>query len=362
MGTCCALIEKFSPSSCTTLPRALFMLFLLRKATTIQTTTAGRRQRRRRKKSFLSSSSFEEEGNDTIFTTLDTLVNFIETVVTNDFNVRERVRVGKDDVEDRGYALIANRPLRAGEVILSLPMSARFVVLSSSEEEEEEDEDIYSWSKPLAKRLVFDEKERKRHEFWLKSLPKEAPRVPGIYMEEEEIERWVKDATLRERLMRSRRDHRAFVNGCCGDDEKEKRELSRMRSFLQSRIFADDKKRRWNAPLIDFCNHSFEANCFVRTNVGKENKQGKIATAEICDDSFIERDEEKEEEYFELVVSDEGSIDVDEPLTISYAPRSGNTNASLFFEQFGFLLEDPKNSASFLNSVESVEKFLSFRK
>ena len=236
-------------------------------------------------------------------------------------------------------------------------MRARFVVLSSSSEDE--DEDIYSWSKPLAKRLVFDEKERKRHEVWLKSLPKEAPRVPGIYMEEEEIERWVKDMTLRERLIRSRRDHRAFVNGCCGDDEKEKRELSRMRSFLQSRIFADDKKRRWNAPLIDFCNHSFEANCFVRTNVGKENKQGKIATAEICDDSF----EEKEEEYFELVVSDEGSIDVDEPLTISYAPlRSGNTNASLFFEQYGFLLEDTENSASFLNSVESVEEFLSFRK
>ena len=102
MGTRCALNEKFSPSSCTTLPRALFILFLLRKATTIQTTTAGRRQRRRRKKSFLSSSSFEEEENDTIFTTLDTLVNFIETVVTNDFNVRERVRGGKDVVEDRG--------------------------------------------------------------------------------------------------------------------------------------------------------------------------------------------------------------------------------------------------------------------
>ena len=338
------------------------MLFLLRKATiqqtiqTIQTIqTAGKRQRRRRrKKSFLSSSSFEEDS--------DALVHFIETVAKNDFNARERVRVGKDDIEDRGYALIANRPLRAGEVVLSLPMRARFVVLSSSSEEE--DEDIYSWSKPLAKRLVFDEKERKRHEVWLKSLPKEAPRVPGIYMEEEEIERWVKDMTLRERLIRSRRDHRAFVNGCCGDDEKEKRELSRMRSFLQSRIFADDKKRRWNAPLIDFCNHSFEANCFVRTNVGKENKQGKIATAEICDDSFfIARDEEKEEEYFELVVSDEGSIDVDEPLTISYAPsRSGNTNASLFFEQYGFLLEDTENSASFLNSVESVEKFLSFRK
>ena len=338
------------------------MLFLLRKATiqtiqTIQTVqtvqTAGRRQtRRRRKKSFLSSSSFEEDS--------DALVHFIETVAKNDFNARERVRVGKDDIEDRGYALIANRPLRAGEVVLSLPMRARFVVLSSSSEEEE---DIYSWSKPLAKRLVFDEKERKRHEVWLKSLPKEAPRVPGIYMEEEEIERWVKDMTLRERLIRSRRDHRAFVNGCCGDDEKEKRELSRMRSFLQSRIFADDKKRRWNAPLIDFCNHSFEANCFVRTNVGKENKQGKIATAEICDDSFIARDEEKEEEYFELVVSDECSIDVDEPLTISYAPsRSGNTNASLFFEQYGFLLEDTENSASFLNSVESVEKFLSFRK
>jgi hypothetical protein len=335
------------------------MLFLLRKATiqtiqTIQTVqTAGRRQtRRRRKKSFLSSSSFEEDS--------DALVHFIETVAKNDFNARERVRVGKDDIEDRGYAMIANRPLRAGEVVLSLPMRARFVVLSSSSEEEE---DIYSWSKPLAKRLVFDEKERKRHEVWLKSLPKEAPRVPGIYMEEEEIERWVKDMTLRERLIRSRRDHRAFVNGCCGDDEKEKRELSRMRSFLQSRIFADDKKRRWNAPLIDFCNHSFEANCFVRTNVGKENKQGKIATAEICDDSFIARDEEKEEEYFELVVSDEGSIDVDEPLTISYAPsRSGNTNASLFFEQYGFLLEDTENSASFLNSVESVEKFLSFRK
>ena len=333
------------------------MLFLLRKATiqTIQTIqTAGKRQRRRRrkKKSFLSSSSFEEDS--------DALVHFIETVAKNDFNARERVRVGKDDIEDRGYALIANRPLRAGEVVLSLPMRARFVVLSSSSEEEE---DIYSWSKPLAKRLVFDEKERKRHEVWLKSLPKEAPRVPGIYMEEEEIERWVKDMTLRERLIRSRRDHRAFVNGCCGDDEKEKRELSRMRSFLQSRIFADDKKRRWNAPLIDFCNHSFEANCFVRTNVGKENKQGKIATAEICDDSFIARDEEKEEEYFELVVSDEGSIDVDEPLTISYAPlRSGNTNASLFFEQYGFLLEDTENSASFLNSVESVEKFLSFRK
>ena len=338
------------------------MLFLLRKATiqtiqTIQTVqtvqTAGRRQRRRRrKKSFLSSSSFEEDS--------DALVHFIETVAKNDFNARERVRVGKDDIEDRGYALIANRPLRAGEVVLSLPMRARFVVLSSSSEEEE---DIYSWSKPLAKRLVFDEKERKRHEVWLKSLPKEAPRVPGIYMEEEEIERWVKDMTLRERLIRSRRDHRAFVNGCCGDDEKEKRELSRIRSFLQSRIFADDKKRRWNAPLIDFCNHSFEANCFVRTNVGKENKQGKIATAEICDDSFIARDEEKEEEYFELVVSDEGSIDVDEPLTISYAPsRSGNTNASLFFEQYGFLLEDTENSASFLNSVESVEKFLSFRK
>ena len=335
------------------------MLFLLRKATiqtiqAIQTVqTAGRRQRRRRrKKSFLSSSSFEEDS--------DALVHFIETVAKNDFNARERVRVGKDDIEDRGYALIANRPLRAGEVVLSLPMRARFVVLSSSSEEEE---DIYSWPKPLAKRLVFDEKERKRHEVWLKSLPKEAPRVPGIYMEEEEIERWVKDMTLRERLIRSRRDHRAFVNGCCGDDEKEKRELSRMRSFLQSRIFADDKKRRWNAPLIDFCNHSFEANCFVRTNVGKENKQGKIATAEICDDSFIARDEEKEEEYFELVVSDEGSIDVDEPLTISYAPsRSGNTNASLFFEQYGFLLEDTENSASFLNSVESVEKFLSFRK
>ena len=58
-------------------------------------------------------------------------MHFIETVVTNDFNARERVRVGKDDIEDRGYALIANRPLRAGEVVLSLPMSARFVVLSS---------------------------------------------------------------------------------------------------------------------------------------------------------------------------------------------------------------------------------------
>jgi hypothetical protein len=140
-----------------------------------------------------------------------------------------------------------------------------------------------------------------------------------------------------------------------------------MRSFLQSRVFADERRRKWTAPLIDFCNHDAEANCFVRTNFGKENKQGKQATAEICDESFIARWREEgeggggdddggdddDEEYFELVVSDEGSIDVDEPLTISYANSS---DESLFFEQYGFLLENGENS--FLNDAESVQKFL----
>ena len=51
------------------------------------------------------------------------------------------------------------------------------------------------------------------------------------------------------------------------------------------------------------------------------------------------------------MVSDEGPIDVDEPLTITYANAD---NTSLFFEQYGFLL-DGGDSAAFLNSVDSVE-------
>ena len=101
--------------------------------------------------------------------------------------------------------------------------------------------------------------------------------------------------------------------------------------------------------MIDFCNHEEEANCFVRTNVGKENKQGKTATAEICDHDGVKVG--TEEEFFELVVSDEGLIDVDEPLTITYANAD---NTSLFFEQYGFLL-DGGDSTAFLNSVDSVE-------
>ena len=241
--------------------------------------------------------------------------------------------------------LLANRPLRAEEVVVSLPRKARVMRAVSDDDEE----DIYSWSKALAKQLEFDESERKKHGMWLQSLPKEAPKVPGIYMGIEDIERWVKDVQLRERLIRSRKDHCAFVNEEMNNSEKDnKRDLSRMRSFLQSRMFTDGKQR-WNAPLIDFCNHEEEANCFVRTNVGKENKQGKTATAEICDHDGVKVG--TEEDFFELVVSDEGLIDVDEPLTITYASAD---NTSLFFEQYGFLL-DGGDSAAFLNSVDSVE-------
>ncbi len=276
------------------------------------------------------------------------LMRHLETATAENETLNAKVRVGRDeDHPERGLTLLANRPLRAEEVVVSLPRKARVMRAVSDDDEE----DIYSWSKALAKQLEFDESERKKHGMWLQSLPKEAPKVPGIYMGIEDIERWVKDVQLRERLIRSRKDHCAFVKEMNNNEKDNKRDLSRMRSFLQSRMFTDGKQR-WNAPLIDFCNHEEEANCFVRTNVGKENKQGKTATAEIRDDDGVKVG--TEEEFFELVVSDEGPIDVDEPLTITYASAD---NTSLFFEQYGFLL-DGGDSTAFLNSVDSVEKFL----
>ena len=299
---------------------------------------------------------------------LDALFDHIERV-SGDFSLRSKIRVGTDArFPSRGLTLLANRALRSEEVVVSLPKTCRFFMTRTNdgEDEDEDEEDIYGWSKTAAKRLTLDEETKKRHEIWLNSLPRRAPRVPGIYMEDDEIRRWVKDHALRERLTRSIADHRQFVRECRCRSSREESELSRMRSFLQSRVFADERRRKWTAPLIDFCNHDVEANCFVRTNFGKENKQGKQATAEICDESFIARWREEgeggggdddggddDEEYFELVVSDEGSIDVDEPLTISYANSS---DESLFFEQYGFLLENGENS--FLNDAESVQKFL----
>ena len=299
---------------------------------------------------------------------LDALFDHIERV-SGDFSLRSKIRVGTDArFPSRGLTLLANRALRSEEVVVSLPKTCRFFMTRTNdgEDEDEDEEDIYGWSKTAAKRLTLDEETKKRHEIWLNSLPRRAPRVPGIYMEDDEIQRWVKDHALRERLTRSIADHRQFVRECRCRSSREESELSRMRSFLQSRVFADERRRKWTAPLIDFCNHDVEANCFVRTNFGKENKQGKQATAEICDESFVARRREEgeggggdddggddDEEYFELVVSDEGSIDVDEPLTISYANSS---DESLFFEQYGFLLENGENS--FLNDAESVQKFL----
>ena len=299
---------------------------------------------------------------------LDALFDHIERV-SGDFSLRSKIRVGTDArFPSRGLTLLANRALRSEEVVVSLPKTCRFFMTRTNdgEDEDEDEEDIYGWSKTAAKRLTLDEETKKRHEIWLNSLPRRAPRVPGIYMEDDEIRRWVKDHALRERLTRSIADHRQFVRECRCRSSREESELSRMRSFLQSRVFADERRRKWTAPLIDFCNHDVEANCFVRTNFGKENKQGKQATAEICDESFVARRREEgeggggdddggddDEEYFELVVSDEGSIDVDEPLTISYANSS---DESLFFEQYGFLLENGENS--FLNDAESVQKFL----
>jgi len=308
---------------------------------------------------------------------LDALFDHIERV-SGDFSLRSKIRVGGDArFPDRGLTLLANRALRSEEVVVSLPRSCRFFITSTNnrgededeekdEYEDEDEEDVYGWTRGAAKRLTLDEETKKRHEIWLNSLPRRAPRVPGIYMEDDEIRRWVKDDALRERLTRSIADHRRFVRECRCRSSREESELSRMRSFLQSRVFADERRRKWTAPLIDFCNHDAEANCFVRTNFGKENKQGKQATAEICDESFVARLREEgeggggdddggddDEEYFELVVSDEGSIDVDEPLTISYANSS---DESLFFEQYGFLLENGENS--FLNDAESVQKFL----
>jgi len=297
---------------------------------------------------------------------LDALFDHIERV-SGDFSLRSKIRVGTDArFPSRGLTLLANRALRSEEVVVSLPKTCRFFVTRTNDGGEEDEEDIYGWSKTAAKRLTLDEETKKRHEIWLNSLPRRAPRVPGIYMEDDEIQRWVKDDALRERLTRSIADHRRFVRECRCRSSREESEVSRMRSFLQSRVFADERRRKWTAPLIDFCNHDAEANCFVRTNFGKENKQGKQATAEICDESFVARLREEgeggggdddggddDEEYFELVVSDEGSIDVDEPLTISYANSS---DESLFFEQYGFLLENGENS--FLNDAESVQKFL----
>lgn len=298
--------------------------------------------RRRRRNSRLRRIVFVASSSSSV----RRLMRHLETATAENETLNAKVRVGRDeDHPERGLTLLANRPLRAEEVVVSLPRKARVMRAVSDDDEE----DIYSWSKALAKQLEFDESERKKHGMWLQSLPKEAPKVPGIYMGIEDIERWVKDVQLRERLIRSRKDHCAFVNEEMNNSEKDnKRDLSRMRSFLQSRMFTDGKQR-WNAPLIDFCNHEEEANCFVRTNVGKENKQGKTATAEICDDDGVKVG--TEEEFFELVVSDEGLIDVDEPLTITYANAD---NTSLFFEQYGFLL-DGGDSTAFLNSVDSVE-------
>ena len=143
---------------------------------------------------------------------------------------RESSRRTDEDHPERGLTLLANRPLRAEEVVVSLPRKARVMRAVSDDDEE----DIYSWSKALAKQLEFDE--RKKHGMWLQSLPKEAPKVPGLYMGIEDIERWVKDVQLRERLIRSRKDHCAFVNEEMNNSEKDNKDLSRMRSFLQSRM------------------------------------------------------------------------------------------------------------------------------
>jgi len=214
---------------------------------------------------------------------LDALFDHIERV-SGDFSLRSKIRVGIDKrFPNRGLTLLANRALRSEEVVVSLPKRCRFFVTRTNNrgEEDEDEEDIYGWSKTAAKRLTLDEETKKRHEIWLNSLPRRAPRVPGIYMEDDEIQRWVKDDALRERLTRSIADHRRFVRECRCRSSREESEVSRMRSFLQSRVFADERRRKWTAPLIDFCNHDAEANCFVRTNFGKENKQGKQATAEI---------------------------------------------------------------------------------
>jgi len=311
----------------------------------------------RRHRNVVSSSSSSSSS-------LDALFDHIERV-SGDFSLRSKIRVER--FPNRGLTLLANRALRSEEVVVSLPKTCRFFITTTNNKGEDEgEEDIYGWSKTAAKRLTLDEETKKRHEIWLNSLPRRAPRVPGIYMEDDEIRRWVKDDALRERLTRSIADHRRFVRECRCRSSREESDVSRMRSFLQSRVFADERRRKWTAPLIDFCNHDAEANCFVRTNFGKENKQGKQATAEICDESFVARrregvggdddgsdDDDDDEEYFELVVSDEGSIDVDQPLTICYANSS---DESLFFEQYGFLLENGENS--FLNDAESVQKFL----
>ena len=116
----------------------------------------------------------------------------LETATAENETLNAKVRVGRDeDHPERGLTLLANRPLRAEEVVISLPRKARVMRAVSDDDEE----DIYSWSKALAKQLEFDESERKKHGMWLQSLPKEAPKVPGIYMGIEDIERWVKDVS-----------------------------------------------------------------------------------------------------------------------------------------------------------------------
>jgi len=303
----------------------------------------------KRRRSFRQASSAWKRVLLTRATKADCdLVEYLERAL-GDYELKSRVRVERDLVF--GRSLRAKKDLCAGDVLVSLPRSQRVVVDVVGEGDG--DDELNEWSKKLSRSIVKDKHERRDNvRVWLESLPEKAPKLASIFWTEAMINDSVRDVEMRERLLKARRTHETFCEEEAFDGDKE--ELSRIRSFLHTRFFTDGK-HRWNAPLIDFCNHAREANCFVRINRGKFNSQGKLASAEIS--AVVNSDDvDEEEEYFELVVSDECDyIEAGEHLTICYA--SGVDSNRILFEQFGFLA-DAEESLSFITNRELVDSYL----
>ena len=268
--------------------------------------------------------------------TQQNIVEWIEDI-TND-SCTERVNIETNQYGVRG--LLAQKKLSAGEVIFEIPFQYCF--------QDDYDDESLTWSARMGMKLLEERAKgvkSRRYQKWIESLPVEAPFLPGIALEREEIEELIryppciknalKDKDRHEQSTRLLKDRLDAIN-CTSED------LDWAVALMESRCFKDGGVRI-TAPGIDLCNHAGEkANCIVRI------------VSEVPKDETLHPETKRK---MKLQVSPDRfkPIEKGEEITISYGYQSND----IYFSYFGFVPFDNDNDTAVLfESVEDLSEFL----
>ena len=268
--------------------------------------------------------------------TQQNIVEWIEDI-TND-SCTERVNIETNQYGVRG--LLAQKKLSAGEVIFEIPFQYCF--------QDDYDDESLTWSARMGMKLLGERAKgvkSRRYQKWIESLPVEAPFLPGIALEREEIEELIryppcvknalKDKDRHEQSTRLLKDRLDAIN-CTSED------LDWAVALMESRCFKDGGVRI-TAPGIDLCNHAGEkANCIVRI------------VSEVPKDETLHPETKRK---MKLQVSPDRfkPIEKGEEITISYGYQSND----IYFSFFGFVPFDNDNDTAVLfDSVDDLSEFL----